>query len=293
MTAIKQVSVTSSAYAGNLGKYLNDERALARESQHIVDENRWEKEMEATRTAYGHDMPSRAGAANTVMYHQVLAFNPDECDMNGGKVTPELAMSYARDYVGTRYPNQECVWVLHKEHCKADGTDRYAVHIGINRTDLETGKRLHEGRGQNAKVARANAVRDMDTKYGLRQMRANERNSRVHARQPTRGEKALAARGIRSDKQYIREAINSSVRECKSSTDANKVRSLATSLHAKGVKMTVAKSGNEFTFEREKTGTKVNGLKLGRGYSMAGIAKGLGMAYAKELVNAADQSLER
>ncbi len=292
MTAIKQVSVTTAGHAGNLGRYLNDERALARSSQNLVSEENWEAEFAKTRAAYGHDVASRAGAANTVMYHQILGFNPDECSCNGGPMTPEKCMEYAREYVSTRYPNQEAVWVLHQEHCAADGTDRYAVHIGINRTDLETGRRLAEGHGQQAKIARANAVRDMDSKWGLRQMEANKRNSRVHARQPTRAEKEMARRGMRSDKQYVREAVKASVAEVTANPQQNNIRALAEALDAKGVKMSVAKGGRDFTFERKSTGTKVNGNKLGRGFSRSGLLKAVGMEGMRFMVQAMDESME-
>lgn len=280
MTVIKQVAVTSAAHASNLGRYLDDKRALLRDSQNIARENRWQAEMEATREAYGHDKPSRAGAANTVMYHQVLAFNPDECDANGGVMTPEKCMEYAREWVRDRYPNQEAVWVLHKEHCDADGTDRYAVHIGINRTDLETGRRLDEGRARKAKVDRAAAVRRMDERYGLRQMTKGERNSRVHARQPTRAEKSMEARGVRSDKQYVRDAVRASMAEVRTSPEPNKTGALARSLNAKGVKMSVSADGKDLVFERMSTGLKTRGTKLGRGYSMGGIVAGLGIRAA-------------
>lgn len=292
MTAIKQVAVTSTAHAGNLGRYLNDERALARDSQHLVDEGNWEAEMAKTREAYGHDKPSRAGSKNTVMYHQVLAFNPDECSMNGGKVTPEFAMKYAQDYVSTRYPSHEAVWVLHEERCKADATLRYAVHIGINRTNLETGRRLTEGRGDSAKVARANAVRVMDAKHGLRQLVEGQRNSRVHARQPTRQERAMAARGVRSDKQYLREAIKASVKEVGGGGEGNKMRALAASLDRKGVSMTMSPSGKNLEFERRSTGLKVRDYKLGRGFSAEGIAKGLGIEGAKLMARSMDEGME-
>ncbi len=62
-------------------------------------------------------------------------------------------MKYARDYVAERYPNQEVVMVLHRERCRSDGTDRYAVHLGINRSDLETGRRLDEGPARKAAAA--------------------------------------------------------------------------------------------------------------------------------------------
>lgn len=292
MTAIKQVAVTTTAHAKNLGKYLNDDRALARDSQHIMDESRWEKEMAATRAAYGHDVPSRAGAANTVMFHQVLAFNPDECDINGGKMTPEKCMEYAKEWVEGKYANQEAVWVLHREHCKADGTDRYAAHLGVNRSDLATGKRLNEGPSKHAKIERANAVRDMDRKWGLRQMVANERNSLVHARQPTRAEKEMAGRGVRSDKAYIRQAVKASVREVQADPQSNNVRALAKSLDAKGITMTVAKSGKDFTFERRKTGLRVNGNKLGRGFGHGGLVRALGMESARLMVRAIEEGLD-
>jgi hypothetical protein len=249
--------------------------------------------MAKTRKAYGHDVSSRVGAKNTIMFHQVLAFNPDECAMNGGKVTPKIAMDYAREYVATRYPNQEVIWVLHKEHCKADNTERYAVHIGINRTNLETGKRLNEGRSKNAKIDRANAVRDMDKKFGLRQMVANERNSVVHARQPTRAEVLLEKRGQVTNKEYIRQAIKVSIKEAKASGNGDKEKVFAEALSRKGVRVKRSKNRNDLTFERKKSGFKVNGTKLGRGFSMAGIAAGLGMRVGIFLANEATRDMER
>ena len=242
MTAIKTKAVTSAGHVGNLGKYLNDDRALLRDSQHIVNDRRWEKEMDATREAYGHNDPSRAGAKVTYMYHQVIGFNPDECSCNDGKMTPEKCMDFAREWVRNRYPSQEAVWVLHQEHCNADGTDRYAVHIGINRTDLETGKRLCEGRGQKAKVERANAMRQQDGRWGLRQMAKGERNSRVHAMQPTRAEKAMRARGVQPDKAYIRQHVRQHVREIsRGDAPGNRMRELSRRLEADGIKMSMSK----------------------------------------------------
>ena len=207
MTAIKQKAVCSPGHWKNVAKYLDDERALARASQNLADESRWAAEMDATREAYGHNAPGKKGAKCTYAYHQVLAFNPDECSCNGGRMTPEACMEYARQYVEGRYGAYEAAWVLHLEHCAADGTDRYAVHMVVNRTNLETGRRLNEGRSKNAKIERANAVRDMDAKWGLAQMREGERNCRIHAQHPTKRELAIAARGARSDKQYIRDAV--------------------------------------------------------------------------------------
>ena len=219
MTIIKQTGVSSKSHQKNLRAYINDDRkVLMRASQnmeHCTNIKRWVTFMEATRRKYGHDKSSRhirdkktgelVEAKNTIMYHQILAFLPDECDINGGKLTPEDCMRYAKDYVATYYPHQEVVMALHNEYCRADKTHRYAVHIVINRSDLETGKRLDEGRGQTAKVKRAKRVRAMDGEWGLKQVELDEANSAVHKKQPTKIERALEERGGESYKYNLRE----------------------------------------------------------------------------------------
>lgn len=294
MTAIKQTAVCTGGHVANLSKYLNDERALMRSSQHIVNEARWEQEMDRTREAYGHNSPSRAGAAVTYMYHQVVAFNPDECVCNGGKMTPEFCMEFARDWVESRYPNQEAIWVLHQEHCRADGTDRYAVHIGINRTNLETGNRLCEGRGEKAKIERAHAMRTLDAKWQLRQMEKGVRNSRVHAMQPTRAEKEMQARGVQSDKAYIREYVKDRVLEIsQANLRGNRMRELAQRLEVDGIKMSVSKNAKQVKFQREGSAYSVCGSRLGRGYSMTGLAAGLGMQAIRQLEHTMEQETRR
>lgn len=293
MTAIKQVSVVGKAHAKSLEHYLNDERALARDSQNLVNDKNWEYEMARTRKVYGHDKPSREGTQSRIMVHRILAFNPDECSMNGGLMDAEKCMAYAKEYVEKHLNSYECVWVLHKERCKADNTERFAVHLGVNVTNLDTGNRLHEGNGKQTKITHANQIRDLDRKWNLRQLEVNKRNSKVHARQPTRAEKEMAKRGIRSDKQYIREAIQSSMKEVRSSTSENPIRALSDSLKRKGVLMSKSKHGTDVTFKRAKTGRTVNGVKLGRGYSLAGITKGLGVEMTRSLVRSIEQDLER
>ncbi len=294
MTAIKQVAVTSKAHVNSLGKYLNDERALMRDSQHIINEKCWEAEMNRTREAYGHNQPGHQSANTTYMYHQVIAFNPDECSCNGGKMTPEMCMAFARDWIQTRYPNQEAIWVLHQEHCKDDGTDRFAVHIGINRTNLETGNRLCEGRGQKAKVERAHAMRELDAKWHLRQMVKGERNSRIHAMQPTRAEKEMTKRGIKPDKAYIRQHVRKHVLEIsRTAPSNNRMRELAGRLKEDGIKMSVSTSGKQIHFQREGSNFKVSGSRLGRGFSMTGLTKGLGIEQGKQLSREAFRDMDR
>ena len=219
MTIIKQGGVSTKGHQNNLRKYINDDRkVLLRDAQNMEecrDLKRWASYMERTRKTYGHDKAARRvrdkktgelkEAKNTVLFHQILAFLPDECDINGGKLTPEDCMRYARDYVGTYYPNQEVVFALHNEYCKEDKTHRYAVHMVINRSNIETGKRLDEGRGQKAKVERAKRIRKMDEEWDLKQVERDERNSSVHKKQPSKVEREIEGRGGESYKTNLRE----------------------------------------------------------------------------------------
>lgn len=219
MTIIKQTGVQSSGHMKNLRGYINDDRkVILRDSLNMdgcTNPKRWAHHMWMTREAYGHNKAARRvrdkktgelkEAKNTILFHQILGFNPDECDLNGGWLSPEACMRYAKEYVGKHYPNQQIVMALHNEYCKADKTHRYAVHIVINRTDLSTGKRLDEGRGKSAKVKRANRIRDLDHEWGLKQVERDERNSAVHKRQPSKIEREIEARGGESYKTNTRE----------------------------------------------------------------------------------------
>lgn len=66
----------------------------------------------------------------------------------------------------------------------------------------------------------------------------------------------------------------------------------ARALDAKGVSVSVAKGGRDLTFERRSTSLRVNGVKLSRGYSMAGIAGALGLRAALELENVVEESMD-
>lgn len=228
------------------------------------------------------------------MVQNIIGFNADECSCNGGPVTPEKAMEFARQWVAIRHPAKEAVWVLHKEHCKADGSDRFAVHIAINVTDLETGKRFWEGSAKQAKVARARAMREMDRRWGLRQMVKGERNSLVHSIQPTRAEREMAKRGVKSEKDFIREHVREHVREIRAEAPmGNRMRELSNRLSSDGITMTQSKSGKQLQFHRQGSSFTVNGNRLGRGFSLDGIAKGLGMRSAMVIAREAGQEMER
>lgn len=186
MSVIKQKSVAGSEHSRNLRDYIDGKDALLRDWQNVLDPGRWFAEMATLRKRCGHDRPARKGAANTIMYHQVIAFLPEEADVNGGKMTPELCMEYAREWARERYPDQQVAFALHREHCDEDGTDRYAVHMAINRSNIRTGLRLDEGRSAVAKRKRAAAIRAMDARWGLRQVVEGVPNSKLHSQQPHR-----------------------------------------------------------------------------------------------------------
>lgn len=219
MTIIKQGGVSSKAHEQNLRKYINDDKkVLLRDSQNMEecrDLKRWASYMRATREEFGHNTAGRrvrdketgelVEAKNTTMYHQILAFLPESCDINGGKMTPERCMEYAKEYARRYYPNQEIVFALHNEYCREDRTHRYAVHMVINRTDTVSGKRLDEGLSRSAKVKRANRVREMDAEWDLPQVEQGVANSKVHKRQPSRAEKEIKQRGGKSYKTNLRE----------------------------------------------------------------------------------------
>ena len=295
MTAIKQVGVTSPRHMANVAKYLSPdkEKALAMDGQNLVDVRNWAAEMDATREAYGHNSPSRAGAKVTYGYHQVIAFNPDEAFMQGGPVTVQFAMDFVSEWVRTRYPDYEAVWVAHVETCAADRTERIAVHVFVNRTNLATGLRLAEGRGEKAKRARAQAMREMDARHGLKQLQESMRNSRVHAMQPTRAEREMTARGKGTDKAYMRERIRARVFEiAREDCSQNRLRELARRLEKDGITMSVTRNGRGIAFQREG-GRRVGGSRLGRGFSIAGIEKGLGMEIGNTRALQEQEGLER
>ena len=219
MTVIKQQSVTESSHQKHLRDYINnDKKVLLRDEQNMTgchDLKQWASFMSRTRDRYGHNKSARKSrdketgevikAKNTILYHQVLAFLPDECDVNDGRLTPEDCMRFAKEYASRYYPNQQIVFALHKEHCKEDHTYRYAIHMVINRSNIVTGKRLAEGTGAQAKRNRANRVRTMDKEWGLQQVEEGVRNSKVHAKQPSKIEKEIESRGVRSYKTNLRE----------------------------------------------------------------------------------------
>ncbi|MDB1890266.1 relaxase/mobilization nuclease domain-containing protein [Collinsella aerofaciens] len=210
MTVIKQKSVSSERYAKNVRRYINGKHALARDGWNIKCDKYWFSKMAMTRKVFHHDTPSRAGAKNVTILHQILAFLPEECSCNGGKMTPDACMAYARQWVAKHYPNQQVIFALHEESDKAG--KRYAVHMAINRTDLLAGKRCETG-GRHGKFERALWVRELDKDWNLAQLEKGKKNSKIRDRQPRDTEKEIIGRGEYSYKNNLRELIHIAIDE--------------------------------------------------------------------------------
>ena len=305
MTAIKQIAITGAQHMKSLSGYLDRANGkhdvLDFDSRNLTDPENWSREMDRTREAYGHNEPGRKGSKCTYCYHQIIAFNPDECDVNGGKMSRDSCMEFAREWVGRYYPNQETAWTLHLEHSR-DGTDRYAVHIAINRTDLETGKRLNDGRASRQRTLHAARMREMDGRWGLVQLERGTRNSRVHARQESRGEQrareigSKADPGFETDQDHVRRVVRESVREVAASDAPNRMRALNEALERRGVHMRLSRDRNlgerDLVFEYRPTYDRrdtlghavrkaaISGRKLGRGFTRGGIRHALGIGAA-------------
>lgn len=210
MTVVKQKGVSSERYAKHLRKYINGKNALARGGWNLANGKHWFSEMAMTRKMFHHDGPARAGAKNITMLHQILAFLPEECSCNGGKMTPDACMAYAEQWLAKHYPHQQVIVALHEESDKAG--KRYAVHMAINRTDLLTGKRCETG-GRRGKYERAAWVREMDEAWNLAQLEKGRKNSKIRDRQPRDTEKKIVERGEYSYKNNLRELIHLAINE--------------------------------------------------------------------------------
>lgn len=210
MTIIKLKPVTSERHGENVRRYLNGKDALARDGWNIFHSEHWYAEMDRTRELFGHNEPAKRGTKNTIMYHQILAFLPEECSVNGGKMTPEHCMRYAMEYVAKRYPNNQVVFALHEEKDKQG--KRYAVHMAINRSDLMTGKRIHGEGGKNGYKKRVATVREMDSEWGLKQVEEGKPNSLIRNRSPRDAEKAIIEDDRYSYKNNLREIVASVIK---------------------------------------------------------------------------------
>lgn len=235
MTVVKTKGVKSAAHARNVAAYLDDPRAVDREGWNLIDPDRWADEMAKTRAAYHHD-------GGQLMLHQVLAFNADD----HGKLEADDCMAYARDWLAERYPNQEAVIVLHEER-GADGVPRWAVHLGIGVTDLETGHKLDEGHPRLVAIDRAKQVMRMDAERGLTVTEGRGSFSLSHGQQPTRAERAMRERGEHVWKDELRARASAAL----ASPGVRSLAQLAEAMRGVGVSLEYGRSRRDMTLRMD------------------------------------------
>lgn len=258
MTIVKTKGVKSARHAANVAVYLDDPRAVMREGHNIIDPDRWADEMAKTRATYHHD-------SGQLMLHQVLAINADDY----GKLSAEDCMAYARDWLAERYPYQEAVIVLHEER-GADGVPRWAVHLGIGVTNLETGHKLDEGHPRLAAIDRARQVMRMDAERGLTVTEGRGRYSLTHAQQPTQAERAIKARGKYVWKDDLRARVSAALGK----PDVRSISQLADALGDMGVSLDYGRSRREMTLRMDGH-RPVRASRLGCGLDRATVEQTL------------------
>ena len=210
MTSITKTDIFESDLEG-LRSMVNDgEGILLRDSLNVEtceDMRRWDEHMERTRRAFGHDKPghrTRDKATGELilpryplMFQQTFSFRSDECDIGGGKLTPEDCMAYAKEYAEEYYPNHEVVFAV--QRVSDDSGAHYTAYIIVNRTNLKTGHRLSEGRDDIVCTIYAKRLRELDKRWGLEVRRQYQsfRERVMQAREEA--EKANDARGKRKN----------------------------------------------------------------------------------------------
>lgn len=208
MTSIKKTDIFESNLEG-LRNLVNDgEDIVLRDSLNMEtceDMRRWDEHMERTRIAFGHDRPghrTRDKATGELVlpkyplvFQQTFSFHPGECDIGGGKLTPEDCMAYAKEYAEEYYPNHEIVLAV--QRVSDDSGAHYAAHIIVNRSNLKTGYRLSEGRDDIVCTIYAKRLRELDKRWGLevKKRYMSFREKVIQAREEA--EKANSARSKR------------------------------------------------------------------------------------------------
>lgn len=151
------------------------------------------------------------------------------------------------------------------------GRRHHAVrcHLGINRTNIETGHRLDEGPARQAAKARVATIRELDARYGLKQMERGKSNSLLHGRQPGRAERDMARKGqaSRSENARIRATVARRIDEVGRIPGCHdRMKELARRLAKDGITLSRSKNGSlQYCFYSKSLGgtRKVNGARLG------------------------------
>ena len=168
-----------------------------------------------------------------------------------------------------RYPNQEVVMVLHRERCRADATDRYAVHLGINRSDRKPAEGSTRAPPERRRHHAWKTVRTLDERYGLRQQARQGQLARPREA-AGRAERDMARKGQaeRSENARVRVAVARRIEEVRRMRDCpDRMGELERRLRRDGIELAKSKGRSlQSTASPQKSlgaVRKVNGGRLG------------------------------
>lgn len=135
------------------------------------------------------------------------------------------------------------------------------------------------------------------------------------SRQPSRAERRAKEAGLRrsasfeTDLDHVRRVVRESVEKVSKGNEPNKMRALSAELERRGIHMRMSRDRSlkktDVVFEyrptydrRDSHGKRVrvariSGHKLGRGFSMSGLSRGLGGLIAREVQRATARAVYR
>lgn len=190
--------------AGYLQEYLTaGSRGLAIDVSPDLTPENWARQMDLTREHYGHDGPSRKGAANRTYYHFILSpAMEDACSL------PTMR-AYARSWAEENFRNQqrrhEYAIVYHDDNTKGI----LHAHMVVNVTNKLNGRKLHLSNDEV--VALQLSAQEIGRRYGLTPLR-EQMQTTIGARtmQPIyldRAEREILSKGGYSWKWELRRKI--------------------------------------------------------------------------------------
>ena len=247
------------------------------------DQARWAEAMDATRVANGNDRPM--GEKRAVTYqHFVLSPNPD--DSLSAEEALDLAEQWAAEMFGGwmepgRLGSYECAMVAHDDN--DNGVTH--VHVIVNTTDLETGKRLQVSNKDNdllwdrlQEISEERGLSRFDTAKEHRAQKKHIESARrkVHSqgRYLTKAERAIAKDGGYSWKQELANKCKVARRTSKSAEE------FVDAMEAMGVAVEDcmnAAGEPDFIYSHPANPTRwrTSGYRLGQAYSKSGIERGI------------------
>lgn len=258
-----------------------DGREVGIATQGIVDEERWDAEMDRTTRQYH--------LRGTVIAREYV-LSPDPRD----NVTRDQLMAFSSEWMEKLFPNHECVAVLHEDNSTRSTADGILhAHVYVNAPDLESGKKMSIDRARAREIhdvtqdmasargwgeqeryvseesGRVRHLQSRRSEYDRRPcwQRLEERRNAEYDRSPVRGrvsrfEYESAVNGAPLDKTVIRRALKLSVDDVRTGSAPN----LKEALLGRGVEMENASNG-DFKYRVEGHGRWFRGSTIGEGCS--------------------------